>query len=254
MLMRISLIVAILAALAIGVLNFVIVQEKVTTLVAQRDDWHQKFDTTDAELTSTKQVLDTTEKKLKQTEETLVATSAERDAAAAEAQAQVKRATELQTKLTDTTRERDDAQAYLQRYKLTGFEPEQIAALGKQIKDLQLAMEVSTEEKRILQRNLEKKTAELIRLTGPQPVSLPATASGKIVVVDPKWEFVVVNFGEDQGAKKDGELLVSRNGRLVAKVILRGIEKNRSIANMVPGWSFGEVAEGDLVIPARPES
>jgi hypothetical protein len=48
--------------------------------------------------------------------------------------------------------------------------------------------------------------------------------------------------------------LVSRNGRLVAKVILRGIDKDRSIANVMPGWNFGEVAEGDMVIPAHPES
>ena len=129
------------------------------------------------------------------------------------------------------------------------------AGLGKRITDLQLAMEVSAEEKRILQRNLAKTTAELQRLQGPyQPVTLPASASGKIVVVDPKWEFVVLNFGEDQGAKRDGELLVSRNGKLVAKVIIRGIEKDRCIANVMPEWNFGEIAEGDIAIPAHPES
>jgi len=255
MLMRISLIVVILAALAIGVLNFVMVKEKVTTLVTQRDDWHKKYDDTYAELTTTKKDLETTSNKLKQTEETLVATSAERDAAKAEAEAQIKRSTELQTKLNDTTRERDEAQAYLQRYKATGFEPEQIAGLGKRITDLQLALEVSAVEKKILQRNLEKTIAELKRIKGPyEPVTLQPTASGKILVVDPKWEFVVLSFGEEQGAKRDGELLVSRNGRLVAKVIIRGIEKDRCIANVMPGWSLGEVAEGDLVIPAYPES
>jgi hypothetical protein len=255
MLMRISLIIAILAALAIGVLNFVQVKEKVTTLVTQRDSEKSQKEQAQTELASTKQELDTTAKKLKQTEETLTATAAERDTAKAEAEAQVKRATELQEKLTRTTEERDAAQAYLQRYKATGFEPEQIAGLGKRISDLQLAMEVSGVEKKILQRNLEKTTAELKRLKGDtSPIPLPPTASGKIIVVDPKWEFVVLNFGEEQGAKRDGELLVSRNGRLVAKVIIRGIEKDRSIANVMPDWTFGEVAEGDLVIPAHPES
>jgi len=255
MLMRISLIVAILAALAIGVLNFVMVKEKVTNLAASRDSEKDQKEKAQTELASTKQELDTTEKKLKQTEETLTATSAERDAAKAEAETQIKRATELQTKLNDTTQERDTAQAYLQRYKATGFEPEQIAGLGKRITDLQLAMEVSAEEKKILQRNLSKKSYELERIQGKiQDVPLPSTASGKILVVDPKWEFVVLNFGEEQGAKRDGELLVSRNGRLVAKVIIRGIEKERCIANVMPGWTFGEVAEGDLVIPAHPES
>src|SRR5688572_16518090 len=140
MLMRISLIIAILAALAIGVLNFVQVKEKVTNLAASRDSEKSQKEQAQTELASTKQELDTTAKKLKQTEETLAATSAERDTAKAEAEAQVKRATELQEKLARTTEERDTAQAYLQRYKTTGFEPEQIAGLGKRITDLQLAM------------------------------------------------------------------------------------------------------------------
>ena len=255
MLMRISLIIAIIAALAIGVLNFVMVKEKVTNLAASRDSEKAQKEQAQTELASTKQELETTSNKLKQTEETLTATAAERDAAKAEADTQIKRATELQTKLTETTQERDTAQAYLQRYKATGFEPEQIAGLGKRITDLQLAMEVSAEEKKILQRNLEKTIAELKRIKGPyEPVTLQPTASGKILVVDPKWEFVVLSFGEEQGAKRDGELLVSRNGRRVAKVIIRGIEKDRCIANVMPGWTLGEVAEGDLVIPAYPES
>ena len=91
-------------------------------------------------------------------------------------------------------------------------------------------------------------------LTEKSCISVTIGASGKILVVDPKWEFVVLSFGEEQGAKRDGELLVSRNGRLVAKVVIRGIEKDRCIANVMPGWTFGEVAEGDLVIPAHPES
>jgi hypothetical protein len=231
------------------------VKERIDTLVTDRNTQRDGRIAAEGERDQLKVDLAKTEKDLKETQATLASTSAERDAAVREAEAQSKRATDLQTRLTTTTQERDDAQAYLQRYKLTNYEPEQIAALGKQITDLQLAMEVSTEEKRILQRNLAKKVAELKRIQGPyEPVPLPATASGKIVVVDPKWEFVVLNFGEDQGAKRDGELLVSRNGRLVAKVILRGIDKDRSIANVMPGWNFGEVAEGDMVIPAHPES
>jgi hypothetical protein len=72
--------------------------------------------------------------------------------------------------------------------------------------------------------------------------------------VDPKWGFVVVNVGETQGAVEAGELLVSRQGKLVAKVVLRSVEKNRSIANIVPGWKLGQPIEGDEVTPAHPDS
>jgi len=75
---------------------------------------------------------------------------------------------------------------------------------------------------------------------------------GKIIVVDPKWDFVVLNIGETQGAIQDGELLVSREGKLVAKVVIRNIQKDRCIANIVPGWKLGELIEGDDVTPAHP--
>ena len=53
---------------------------------------------------------------------------------------------------------------------------------------------------------------------------------------------------------ENGELLVSRDGKLVAKVIVRTMEKDRCIANVVPGWKLGELIEGDQVSPAHPAS
>lgn len=86
------------------------------------------------------------------------------------------------------------------------------------------------------------------------PILLPAGLKGEIMAVDPKWDFVVVNVGENQGVLQNGELLVSRDGKLVAKVIVRSVQKDRSIANLVPGWKLGDVFEGDEVIPAHPAS
>ena len=255
MLIRISLIIAILAALAVGALNFVKVKEKITTLITERDDWHCKFDKTDAELTTTKKDLEKTTADLKQTKDTLEATSAERDKAVADAVAQTKKATELADKLSKTTVERDDARAELAAYVGTGFKPEQIAGLGKQIKQAQDALEASIQEKTILERALTKTKNELAKLIDPEYiVALPANLKGKILVTDPKWDFVVLDVGEDEGALKDGELLVSRNGRLVGKLRIRDVQKGRSIANVMPGWKITEVLEGDLVIPAQPAS
>ena len=85
-------------------------------------------------------------------------------------------------------------------------------------------------------------------------VTLPASLKGKVLVADPKWNFVVLNVGEDQGVLERGELLVNRDGKLVAKVVVRSVQKDRSIANVMPGWELGEVMEGDQVIPAHPAS
>jgi hypothetical protein len=85
-------------------------------------------------------------------------------------------------------------------------------------------------------------------------VYLPASLKGKVLVSDPKWNFVLLDVGEDKGVLERGELLVNRNGKLVAKVVVSRVQKDRCIANVLPGWELGEVMEGDLVIPAHPAS
>jgi cell shape-determining protein MreC len=112
---------------------------------------------------------------------------------------------------------------------------------------------VANQEKMVLIRANARLTNELAKYEGPShDILLPANLTGKILVVDPKWDFVVLNIGDDQGVLQNGQLLVSRDGKLVAKVIIRSIEKNRCIANIMPGWKLGQVIEGDEVTPAYP--
>ena len=80
-------------------------------------------------------------------------------------------------------------------------------------------------------------------------VELPADLHGQVLVADPKWDFVVLNVGQNQGVLEDGIMLVNRNGRLVAKVQVRSVQSDRSIANVLPNWKLGDVMEGDQVIP-----
>jgi hypothetical protein len=255
MLMRISLIIAIVVGLAAAVLSFTHVKTKLDGVVAERNDWHGKFDKTDAELTQTKGTLAKTEKDLTQTKETLATTQQERDGAVAKAEEQTRKATELSEKLTKTTSERDDARAELAAYVATGYKPEQVAALGKQVTDAQKALEASIEEKKILQLAHEKTVDELKWLKGEiKYVTMRSDLKGTVMVADPKWEFVVLNVGQVDGAKERGELLVSRDGKLVAKIVIREVQKNRCIANLLPGWKLTDVTEGDVVIPAYPES
>ena len=255
MLIRISLIIAIIAGLAAGALNFIKVKEKIDAVVTERNDWHTKHDKTFAELTTTKSTLVKTEKDLTSTKEKLATTQQERDKAVAEAEIQIKKSTELTDKLAVTVRERDDSRAELAAYTSTGYKPEQIAGLGKQIRQSQEALEASLEEKKILSASLLKANDEIEWIKGKTPyVKLRADLKGKILVADPKWEFVVLNVGQDEGAKIHGEMLVSRNGKLVAKVIISEVQKGRCIANVLPGWKLGDVTEGDNVIPAYPES
>ena len=253
MLIRISLILALVAALAVGALNFFVVKDKINTLVTDRNTNRDGFNATKAALSKTNAILVKTEATLKQTEQTLADTQSERDKAVAAAAAQNKRANDLSDKLVKTTQERDDAQNELAAYKTTGFTPEQVAKLGRTIKEKDDAIEAGNLEKAVLQKSIARLQTRLDKYEGANTdIALPANLKGKIMAVDPKWDFVVLNIGDDQGVIENSELLVSRDGKLVAKVIVSKLEKGRSIANIVPGWKLGEVFEGDVVSPAHP--
>lgn len=255
MLLRISLIVAIVAGLAVGGLNFVKVKEKIVTLAADRDNEKKMKEQAQTELRSTKSELAKTSAELKTTKATLETTSAERDKAVSDLTAKTKEADRLSADLAKTRKERDDAQAELAAYKATDLTPPQILAINKQYKDLKKSLEGAQDENKLLGQKIAKLQTELDRYISPEkPVYLPASLSGKVLVIDPKWNFVVLDVGLDQGIKEYGELLVNRNGKLVAKIVVRSAQKNRCVANVMPGWQLGEVMEGDQVTPAHPES
>jgi multidrug efflux pump subunit AcrA (membrane-fusion protein) len=255
MLLRISLIVAILAGIGAGVVSYIEITDKVPALVKQRDDEKDAKLAKIDELRKTNAILVKTTFDLKQTREELAETQSARDKAIARAEAQTKRADELNDKLAKAAQERDDAQSQLAAYKATDLTPEQVFKLNKNLKDAYAQIDAINTEKQILQRTLMSTKAELSKFTGQtHDIMLRADLKGKVVVVDPKWDFVVLNIGEEQGVIQDGELLVSRSGKLVAKVIIRSVQKDRCIANVMPGWKLGEPVEGDEVIPAHPAS
>ena len=255
MLLRISLIVAILAGLGAGVVSYLAVSDKIPALTKQRDDEHAAKVSEITAHGKTKTELKKTQGELAQTQTELADTKKDRDSQLARADAQSKRADSLADKLTKTTSERDEAQNDLASFKATGMTPEQVVKLNKNLKDSRLEIESINGEKVLLYKTITKLTNELAKYVGPKDyVPLRADLKGKILVVDPKWDFVVLDIGEDQGVLADGELLVSRDGKLVAKVIVRSVQKDRCIANLIPGWKLGEMIEGDFVTPAHPAS
>jgi hypothetical protein len=255
MLLRICLIVAIVAGIGAGVVSYLEVSDKIPALQKQRDDEKDAKNAEIAAHNKTKAELKKTQGELTQTKQELTETQGERDKAIARAEAQEKRAGQLSDKLAKTTKERDDAQNDLAAYKLTGLTPEQVVSLNKDLKQANNQIAAVNGENEVLLHNVAKLRARLNLYEGTNTyVTLPPALHGKILVVDPKWNFAVLNIGEDQGLLENGELLVSRQGRLVGKIIVRTVEKDRSIANLVPGWKLGDMIEGDEVSPAHPAS
>jgi hypothetical protein len=255
MLLRICLIAALLAGLFVGGLNFTQIKQKITDLTEERNKEHSGRVTAETQLASTRKELDKTTVELKTTKQTLAATTEELNKAQTDLTAQTKRGDKLADDLKKTTAERDDAQANLAAYKNTGYSPEQIVGIGKQYKDLQGELEGMHAENKILGQNITKLKNQLAPFIGlVQDIELPANLKGKVLVTDPKWNFVVVSVGMEQGALEHADLLVNRNGKLVAKVKITSVQKDRCVANVLPGWQMGEVLEGDQVIPAHPAS
>ncbi len=255
MLLRIALIVAIVAGLAAGGLEYYVVSNQVPALTKQRDDEHTAKVTALTDLAQTRTKLKKTQSDLAQTQQDLADTKSSLDKAVARADAETRQVDQLNQKLSDVTSQRDDAQNKLAAYGATGLTPDQVVALNKQLKDANKQIAALNGENSLLNHQLVITKNHLRELIGPDfDIKLPPGLKGKVLVVDPKWDFVVLNIGDDSGAVPDAELLVSRQGKLVAKVILRTVEKNRSIANIVPGWKIGEPIEGDEVTPAHPDT
>jgi len=257
MLLRICLIVAILAGLGAGGLAYYEFSTQIPQIKDQRDK--EKTDK-EAEIAAHKK----TSAQLKQTNAVLVATQQElsdtkNDLAKSEARAdaQTKRAEDLSAKLTKTAADLQEASDQVAAYKASGLSPDEVVKLDKDLKAAHVQIAGISGERDLWHRRWVATNARLQKYEGDEEeryVKLPSELKGAVVVVDPKWDFVVLNIGEDKGAVQDGEMLVSRDGKLVAKVVIRNVQKDRSIANIVPGWKLGDVIEGDVVTPAHPAS
>jgi len=253
MLTRICLGIALAAALAVGIVNIVVLKDKINALATDRNAQRSGKIQAQGERDKAKQAQAKAEKDLVQSQTELADAKTERDKAVATAAQQTKKADDLSDKLAKTSQERDQAQTKLAQWDAIGLSVDQVAKLNRALKDSQEALGIANEEKLVLIHTVARLTNELAKYVGNEYiVKLRADLRGKILVVDPKWDFVVLNIGENQGVLPDGELLVSREGKLVAKVVVRTVEKNRCIANIIPGWKLGEVIEGDEVTPAHP--
>lgn len=253
MLIRISLILAIVAGIAVGTLNFVKVKQIITDTRAQRDDFHTRLDDTTAKLNKTTAELKRTQTDLADTKKELDNTKKDLAAANTKLDDLNKQVATLQDNLNKANTDLEDAKITVEKYKAAFASPEQALSAAKDLKAAQDKAAVIDDEKKVLQRELVRVQNQLDVYQNPdKPVPLPADLVGKVLVADPKWEFVVLNVGADQGAMERGELLVNRDGHLVAKVKITSVQKDRCIANVMPGWKLGDVIEGDQVIPAYP--
>jgi len=253
MLIRIALIVAILAGLAATALNVLKVKESVVTLQTNLATETSAKQAALTKLANTNAALVKTTAELKKTQTELADTTKQRDVAVAEAAVQKKQATSLREEVSKIKLERDDAQAEVGAWKTLGFTVDQIKGILAQLKDTRKERDGLNETLVKWKSMYRGVTNELARWVSPEDQKsppLPSDLKGKVVVVDPKFDFIIVNVGESQGVLERGEMLVSRDGKLVAKVRVWTVQRDRCVANVLPGWKLADVVEGDFVVPA----
>ena len=188
------------------------------------------------DLQNTKTDLENTRADLAKTRDELSATKTE----LAAAQSKI-------TELNDSL-EKKEIELAEQKSKVDQLEQDK-ASLQIQIDDLNSQLVKSEEE----MRDLQDQTATLEKIIKDMEIErggkklLPPGLTGKILAVNPDWNFVVLDIGSDVGVVPSAELIIHRADQLVGKVRVSSVQKNMSIAEVMSDWAQESVHEGDNV-------
>lgn len=114
--------------------------------------------------------------------------------------------------------------------------------------------EVLTDENKMLAKKVATLKGQLDALLTPgaddveEGIPLPTDLKAKVVAVDPRWDFVVLDVGKAQDAREGGNMIIYRDGKLIAKVKIHTVTDNSSVATIMKGWKIVDVQEGDLAL------
>jgi hypothetical protein len=250
MLLRVSLIIAILAGIGTIVVTQVVAKKQIQQVITERQQHIQQENQertgrkkAETELAATRTTLQQTSNTLAKTEEELNNTKQQLAASNADLQ---KNKADLATAITA----RKDVEAQLEKWRQLGLSSEQVVALKNDYKKANDAIAALEDEKKILSRQVQEWRIKYEALVGgpDYEAPLPAGTKGKIVAVDPKWNFVVLNIGKDKGVLERGVLLVHRESKYIGKVRIAEVQETRCIATVMPGTTLEEIQEGDQVL------
>ncbi len=247
--LRICLIVALVAGLAGLAVSQLKVKDKITTLTQERETVTEERNAARTAETSAKKRERDASARAEKAERDLTTATNDLEAATAKATQQQARADENEKLYNTTLKEKNDAQTKLAAWEALGPTPDQIKVIMADNKKLVAERKALDDEARLRDRQVRDLKKQLAIYQGSKEVPpLPPGLKGKVLAVDPKYEFVVLDIGEKQGVLERGEMLVSRSGKLVAKVRILSVQENHCIANVLADWKQAEIMEGDAVV------
>ena len=253
LLLRLCLVLAVLAGIGVIVVSQVVLKPQIEGIRDTRDKNKQGWDKAEGEKKKLNKELGETQTKLKRTEADLDTTKSALANTTKQLEDETKRSNDRAMTIEKLKTELKGMSDELAAWKALPFTVDQIAGVIKERNEFKATIDTLHEENKLFAKTIDRLKSEIDILKGPvdDPV-LPDSARGRVLVVDPKWDFLVLDVGSKLGLKDRGVLLVSRNGTLVAKVRVMNVQQDRSIANIMPGWKLKDVMEGDLVFPYTP--
>lgn len=190
--------------------------------------------------------LDVTKQDLATTRDELAATKNELNDTRNELTAAQQRINDL-----NDTVEQKNAELIVANGRITQLEQDK-SNLQIQIDDLNNQLVRADEEMRDLQdkvATLDKVIQDLDSKQGtPGTAKIPVGTMGRILVVNPDWNFVILDIGTEQGLVPNAEMLVHRKDQLIGRVRISSVEKTMSVAEVVSDWSRQPINEGDNVL------
>jgi len=247
--LRISLIVAVAAGLAAFAVGHLRVAEKIKDLRTTLTETTTSLEQSRTTQRKAESDLKKSNADVARLNQELLTTQSQLEEVSVTANEQLNRANDLEARMEEVLGQRNRAQEELAKWQAFDRSPEQIRAIIAENRRLDQENKGFDEENRILMRKLTMIETELAFYKGESAkVVLPAGLKGDIIAVDPRYDFVVLNIGEDEGVLERGELLVNRSGELIGKVRVLSVSPKSSIANILPDWKNGEVMEGDKVL------
>ncbi|MGV3772546.1 MAG: hypothetical protein ACO1QB_06555 [Verrucomicrobiales bacterium] len=250
MLLKISLGLAILIGLVTLYFTHVQVGGKVDQLASDYASTKSTLETTQQSEARARKDLKDTKGQLDMTSKNLMEATNSLAQVTAIAEEQRSRADKASTDLARTTEERNEARQELTRWNVLGLSIEQLQQRLSQTASLTKERDAIAQENKSLDRENKGLKRQLTALLGGEEieVEVPPGTRANVLAVDPKYDFVVLDIGGNQGILENAKLIINRDGKFIGKVRVTAVEPNRSVANVMPEWKQDEIMEGDIAI------
>jgi cell shape-determining protein MreC len=140
----------------------------------------------------------------------------------------------------------------LQTYtdELKGKKP---AELFIEINDLAEKAKVADSENKILATAKLKAEEEIKKLRTEAEMTKPGSTksialSGKIVAVNPTWNFVIIDLGKNDSVVEGLTMVIYRGEKMIGKLKTVTVDAQTSVADVLPGTPASAIEVGDQVV------